>query len=155
MQGDDVKRFCGKCRLYVWDFAALTTEEARALLIETEGRLCARIFTREDGTVLTKDCPAGIAKQRRKRGAGIAAAAALLGGAATFAAAQQQPEECALAIETDDEPPRPLPVSPAPIFSDNPRGQMLGGKISVPRTPPPSNGSGQMKNVSGKKKQPL
>ena len=51
MQGDDVKRFCGRCRLFVYDFAALTTEEARALLVRTEGRLCGRIFTREDGTV--------------------------------------------------------------------------------------------------------
>jgi hypothetical protein len=75
MQGDEVKRFCGKCRRYVWDFSRLTSTEARALIVETEGRLCGRIFTRTDGTVLTKDCPSGVA---RKRVRSAAAAAALL-----------------------------------------------------------------------------
>ena len=87
MQGDEVKRFCGKCQKHVWNFAELTTDEARALLIETQGRLCGRIFTRADGTVLTKDCPTALAQKRRKSIAGITAAAALLGAAAATAAA--------------------------------------------------------------------
>ena len=86
MQGDEVQRFCSECKLFVWDFARLTSAEARALLVEAEGRLCGRIFTREDGTVLTRDCPEGQARRQRKKVLGLAGAAALLGTAAVAAA---------------------------------------------------------------------
>jgi len=36
MRGDGAVRFCDRCRLDVYDFSQLTTNEARALLIETE-----------------------------------------------------------------------------------------------------------------------
>jgi hypothetical protein len=79
MEGDDARRFCKKCELYVYDFSALTTNDARELLLQSEGRLCARIFTRADGTVLTKDCPVGLSRKKWKRVGGAAVAAALLG----------------------------------------------------------------------------
>jgi hypothetical protein len=66
MPGDGGRRYCDKCRLHVYDFSKLTTNEARDLLVKTEGRLCGRIYVRKDGTVLTKDCPRGIAAARRK-----------------------------------------------------------------------------------------
>jgi hypothetical protein len=115
MSGDSVKRYCGKCKLHVWNFSELTTDEARALLVETEGRLCGRIFTRPDGTMLTRDCPTGVSKQRKKKLGGIAAAVALLGGAATTAVAAYQ--------------------STCPIASGNPGGQMMGAMVMAP--PPP------------------
>jgi hypothetical protein len=130
MQGDDVKRYCAGCRLYVYDFSALTTEEARALLIETEGRLCARIFTRADGTVLTKDCPAGVAKQRRKRVASVAAAAALLGGvsaAVTAAQLQEEQEGCKVQLRTSAGG-----LAPQPIPSGNEPGTQLMGDVIRP-----------------------
>src|SRR5687767_8228476 len=123
MSGDDVKRYCGKCRLYVWNFAELTTDEARALLIETQGRLCGRIFTRPDGTVLTKDCPTGVAMHRRKRVGGMAVAAALLGGAVTgIGASLVDAEGCAL---TSGNSPGMMmgDISPARIPSGNPPGE--------------------------------
>jgi hypothetical protein len=40
----------------------MTAAEVSALIVETEGRLCARIYRRADGTVLTSDCPVGAAK---------------------------------------------------------------------------------------------
>ena len=35
-------------------------EEAEALLLTTEGRLCVRFYRRADGTILTQNCPVGL-----------------------------------------------------------------------------------------------
>lgn len=66
MLGDDRARFCSSCSMQVYNIASMTAEEASALILEKEGRLCAGIYRRHDGTVLTADCPVG----RRKLSAG-------------------------------------------------------------------------------------
>jgi hypothetical protein len=51
-------RSCGRCEQRVYDVATLTRTEAAALLAAHEGqRLCVRLYRREDGRVLTRDCP--------------------------------------------------------------------------------------------------
>jgi hypothetical protein len=59
MVGDDRARFCAQCQKHVYNFSAMTAEEAAALIRDKEGRLCARFYQRSDGTVLTSDCPLG------------------------------------------------------------------------------------------------
>ncbi len=59
MYGSDRKRFCGDCKLNVYNLSNMTRHEAETLLINSEGRLCVRFFRRADGTVLTKNCPVG------------------------------------------------------------------------------------------------
>src|SRR5688572_18299741 len=76
MTGDDRSRFCSECRLSVYNIAAMTREEAEALIVEKEGRLCARIYRRADGTVLTRDCPVGLRAVRAKMVAGLTRLAA-------------------------------------------------------------------------------
>ncbi|HNG45531.1 MAG TPA: hypothetical protein PKZ00_03110 [Elusimicrobiota bacterium] len=66
MTGDDRVRFCAHCRLNVFNLSALKRDEAIKLLNEKEGRLCVRFFRREDGTVMTRDCPVGLAALRQK-----------------------------------------------------------------------------------------
>src|SRR5262245_10837134 len=75
MYGNDRVRFCGQCQLYVYNLSALTREQAEALIIQNEGKLCSRCYRRADGTLLTQNCPKGLAalKERFHRmGAGIA-----------------------------------------------------------------------------------
>src|SRR6185503_10436976 len=83
MKGDDRVRFCDHCRLHVYNFAELTRVEAEALVRQTEGRLCGMLHRRSDGTILTWDCPVGLAavRLRLRRGLALAAAAvvALIG----------------------------------------------------------------------------
>jgi hypothetical protein len=62
MTGDDRTRFCGSCSKHVYNIASMTAEEATSLIVETEGRVCLRVYKRADGTVLTSDCPVGLAK---------------------------------------------------------------------------------------------
>jgi hypothetical protein len=59
MVGDDKKRFCGECKLNVFNLSGMSKVEAESLIMNTEGRLCVRFYKRTDGTVLTKDCPVG------------------------------------------------------------------------------------------------
>jgi len=66
MTGDDRVRFCDECNLQVYNIGEMTRPEAEALIAKTEGRLCARIYRRADGTVITRDCPVGLRAIRRR-----------------------------------------------------------------------------------------
>jgi Carboxypeptidase regulatory-like domain len=66
MKGDQRVRFCELCSLHVYNIAELTAREAKSLIANTEGRICARIYRRSDGTVITKDCPVGLRAIRRR-----------------------------------------------------------------------------------------
>ena len=71
MTGDERVRFCDLCKLHVYNFAEMTSNEIRSLLIAKEGHVCGRIYQRTDGTIITRDCPVGL-KALRKRVAGFA-----------------------------------------------------------------------------------
>jgi Carboxypeptidase regulatory-like domain len=60
MPGDDRVRHCHACNLNVYNLSAFTEREIRALVANREGRLCARLYRRSDGTVLTRNCPVGL-----------------------------------------------------------------------------------------------
>ena len=66
MAGDDRVRFCDLCNLHVYNIAQLTGREAEQLIGRTEGRVCARLYRRTDGTIITKDCPVGLRAIRRR-----------------------------------------------------------------------------------------
>ena len=66
MVGDDRKRFCGQCKLNVYNLSGMGRDEAENLLLNAEGRLCVRFYRRADGTVLTQDCPVGWKALKRK-----------------------------------------------------------------------------------------
>ena len=66
MAGDDRLRFCDECNLHVYNISEMTRAEAETLIAGTEGRLCARIYRRADGTVITRDCPVGLRAIRRR-----------------------------------------------------------------------------------------
>jgi Carboxypeptidase regulatory-like domain len=67
MSGDERKRFCSLCQLHVYNISEMTGDEVRELVTSAEGRICARLFRRADGTVLTRDCPVGLAAKIRRR----------------------------------------------------------------------------------------
>jgi hypothetical protein len=66
MIGTDRKRYCGECKLNVYNISGMTRPEAEQLLTQSEGRLCVRYYRRADGTILTKDCPVGWAKVKER-----------------------------------------------------------------------------------------
>jgi hypothetical protein len=66
MPGDERVRFCGQCRQDVYNIAGLTRLEAQRLVADRQGRLCARILRRPDGTVVTADCWSRLRAARRR-----------------------------------------------------------------------------------------
>ncbi|HEX7830025.1 MAG TPA: carboxypeptidase-like regulatory domain-containing protein [Thermoanaerobaculia bacterium] len=66
MSGNERVRHCTLCELNVYNFAELTRAEISDLLQRTEGRVCARLFRRPDGTLLTRDCPSGLQRVRAR-----------------------------------------------------------------------------------------
>jgi hypothetical protein len=87
MEGTDRVRFCGECKKNVFNLSAMTRRDAEALIKEKNGDMCARLYRRADGTVLTEDCPVGfsvkVTQVRRKIGWVVA-------GALSFASAFAQ-----------------------------------------------------------------
>ncbi len=69
MVGNNRQRHCGDCKLDVYNLSGMTKSEAENLIMNAEGRVCARFFRRADGTVITKDCPVGwqAVKQRMSK----------------------------------------------------------------------------------------
>ncbi len=78
MYGDDRKRFCGDCKLNVYNLSGMTRDEAEKLVMNAEGRLCVRFYKRTDGSVITADCPVGWAKVKQRTKLWATAVASLL-----------------------------------------------------------------------------
>ena len=58
MVGDERVRHCSECNLSVYNLSAMTERQVQELIAGSRGnRLCARLYRRADGTVLTQDCP--------------------------------------------------------------------------------------------------
>jgi len=66
MYGNERVRFCGQCSQNVYNLSALTREQAEDLILRHEGRLCVRFYRRNDGTVITNNCPVGLAALKAK-----------------------------------------------------------------------------------------
>jgi hypothetical protein len=76
MTGDERVRHCGLCDQAVYNLSDMTRAEAEALVRGRTGRLCARLYRRSDGTVMTRDCPVGRLRTVRRR---VAAAVGAVG----------------------------------------------------------------------------
>jgi hypothetical protein len=101
MSGDDKARFCKSCQKNVFNISLMSRQEAEALIQSREGNgdnLCVRYALREDGTVITNDCPVGLEKAKltalrpwRFFMAGIAGIVAALCGAFGISTSLAQP----------------------------------------------------------------
>lgn len=78
MTGDDRVRFCSQCSLHVYNLSDMPRAEAEAFVNQAEGRTCVRYFRREDGTILTRDCPVGLRAVRQRFVRGVAALAGMV-----------------------------------------------------------------------------
>ena len=61
MTGDERKRLCGLCNKNVYNISKLSKTEAEDLLGKNKD-LCVQFFRRQDGTILTANCPVGLRK---------------------------------------------------------------------------------------------
>ncbi len=66
MAGNHRQRFCSQCQRHVYNISEMTRREANRLLAKEEGGICARLYRRADGTVLTEVCPVGWSALKRR-----------------------------------------------------------------------------------------
>lgn len=101
MSGGARSRHCTVCDKAVYDVRQLTEVEVLRLLARGGEPPCVRLFRRDDGRVLTKDCTEGRRRRRRRRLRVLGASGAVLAAAALVA--------------PQGAPPPPPPVSAAPV----------------------------------------
>lgn len=77
MSGDHKIRFCGQCRLNVYNLAEMSRDEIAGVVRKTGGRLCGRLYVRSDRRATVRDCPRGSFRKGMRRGAMVAAVLAL------------------------------------------------------------------------------
>lgn len=144
MVGSESVRFCGDCKLNVYNISQLTTQQAEDLIRQTEGHLCVRYFKRADGTVLVQDCPVGWqAVKKRFAQVATATASALLtffGGLSIYnyfhplASFTKSINSCNVAPQSKP------PICSTPKTKDKtPPGEwMLGSPMPLPGEVPPA-----------------
>ena len=79
MAGDHKIRYCGQCRLNVYNLAEMSREEVAAVVRKTDGRLCGRLYVRADRMATLRDCPRGAFRKRVQRGIMVAAVLMIAG----------------------------------------------------------------------------
>lgn len=146
MSGDERMRMCSLCKLNVYNLSDMTKSEAEQFLedkVQAGGRVCVKMYRRQDGTVLTDDCPVGLRKLRdaaRRAHKMVASVVALV-----LTAAGVTKQEADAQDATNTPPPRDpmllqgemdLPVTPRqPVVPEL-------GKIAVPPRAPSTSSTG-------------
>lgn len=129
MTGDNAVRFCGECRMNVYNLSGMSRQEVEELVKSHEGRLCVRFYRREDGTILTQDCPVGLKILHRRRTkirrGGIAAAITLVTALGIFSVH-------ALAEEYEKCPSGQNSQQPSSSLGTSSKGARLGKVVMPP-----------------------
>jgi hypothetical protein len=135
MRGDDRARFCGQCRLNVYNLSGMTKREAEALIAGAEGRLCVRFYRRADGTILTENCPVGLRALKRRLSritrATLSAVLSFLAGLGLYTALEERKPAFVMGTRAQ---------TGVMIRSDIPPGEPASGRFTqgeaVVNTPP-------------------
>jgi hypothetical protein len=132
MYGNDRKRFCGSCKLNVYNLSNMTRREAENLLMNSEGRLCVQFFRRADGTVLTKDCPVGWQAVKRRISAVVTAVFSIVIGFSSGVLSIRVADSAAAIIPGADSKPEQFQDLPGQTIQ-NSRGKIsFGGGVWRP-----------------------
>lgn len=163
MIGDARTRFCGQCNLNVYNLSEMSRPEAEQLIANAEGRLCVRMYQRQDGTVITQDCPVGWQAVKRRVSRASAAVASLVIGLLTSLGLTAVTQASSakglrfLPVLTTPTPPlmggiAPPKSTPTPKSTpkSTPSPRVLMGDVAAPEpknTPKPKDGEAKMGKI--------
>jgi len=122
MKGDDQVRHCTHCRLNVYNLSEMDAEAALTLVRNAEGRMCVRLYRRDDGTIITRDCPKGLRAFRQR-------AVKRLALAASFVLSAVGCGQTAERLKADFGYTPPDPISTVTVTA---------GVMAYPSVPPPT-----------------
>lgn len=139
MYGSERVRFCGQCRLNVYNLSEMSTADAERLIGQTEGRLCIRYYQRRDGSIITTNCPVGLrALRRRLSRVATAVASSILSFFAGIGIYQITAPRYSTGAMVMGDMSRPVPPSPGRIVVSPPpnENEILGQLIRIDRPKP-------------------
>ena len=117
MKGDEKRRLCAQCDCYVLKATQMTDEEVTEAITRAASgqRVCMQFYKRADGTILTKNCPVGVAAMRARAGrfvrwAAGAVAAVPVPGAGLALATSSTPAPSAEAATSPTDPRKNLGI---------------------------------------------
>lgn len=129
MEGDDRTRYCSLCQHNVHNISDMTRAEAEEFLRSIKGRTCVRMYRREDGKVMTRDCPKGMAVARRKLSTALVMVFTAMAWTAAAATLRPLPKGAMDSVKKDVEQstwvraildrinPKPAPAPAPPIVT--------------------------------------
>lgn len=156
VQGADCIRFCQGCGKNVYDVSGITRTEATNLIAVKEGNLCLRLHRRQDGTIITSDCPVGKATAHKRKyatqmlaavtgvGAALLSSACLLVARLSAAPKTKPTTNAVLVHKPQSAQPTPWPEVSRPVIDEH----VLPNSPPLELPPPPS-GDSQVTVVMG------
>jgi hypothetical protein len=66
MEGDDKVRFCGQCKLNVYNISGMSEAEAANVLTRSDERPCVFLRRTEDGIIVSDNCPVALRSMRKR-----------------------------------------------------------------------------------------
>ena len=139
MTGDERARFCGQCQLNVYNLSGMTRQEAERLIANREGRLCVRFYRRADGTILTKNCPVGLAALKRRvsrlASAALSAVIGFFSGLGIFAASLPAVPREGLVMGAMALPEPVVTMGEVPALEPSDSGEWIAGGAVVREMP--------------------
>jgi len=149
MTGDERKRHCRLCDLHVYNISEMSHGEVQSVIAKSEGRVCARLFRRADGTVITRDCPVGSRALRRRVAKTAAAAFAAILSLASIVVGQKPKSEkgaCVPQVTISRKVPETKQEGPGIVLQlfDINGASIAGAEVTLTETPSLPTGSDRM-----------
>jgi hypothetical protein len=138
MFGNERVRFCEQCELNVYNLSEMSKADAERLIGQTEGRLCVRFYRRQDGSIITQNCPVGLRaiKRRLSRVATAVATSVLsfIAGTSLYSIADKlllRPPVTGVLVMVDDHQADPRSVQGALAVSPSPDDLVMGELVPI------------------------
>lgn len=145
MSGDERARHCASCKKSVYNVAGMSREDVTNLICDNEGKVCLRLSRRADGTVITKDCPVGLAGVRKRISVAAMMGFLLLFGGLATAKGIEKGEERSREDVMNELRAKPVIGNVIDTFWPQATMGVIVGKIAVaPPTPPVSSTMGEV-----------
>jgi len=157
MRGNERMRFCEQCSLNVYNLSNMSRQEAEALIVGAQGRLCVRYYRRADGTILTGNCPVGLQALKRRASkfsrAAISTVLSFFAGIGVLAGLEKAQSVMGAATEASRDLIEPVPLE---IFDppEAPASEEMRVMGTLAYEPPETWANGQVAPVKLKSYQP-
>ncbi len=138
MTGDERARACSQCSRKVYNLSDMTKNEAETFLQENGVSHCVTFYRRQDGTIMTDNCPVGLRKLRDQCKFAMRVAAASIAFLMTPLAGFAKPVHKGKTVDCKQSNQSPMPMvdgKPAMLPRTGNMPDIAGGAVFMPPVP--------------------